>query len=217
MLTFTFILIGILTLFILRSALATKNYKLKVGNLDRSYRLHLPKNYDKNKKYPLIVAFHGLGDSPWVLEINSGLSRKADKENFIIAYPKGTGRKLSWNAGFCCGYAFENRIDDVGFAKNLIEKLKKDFAVNKVFLVGFSNGGMFAYNLSSQISDIDGVAVIAGTAGSNELTLPPPTSSIPLITLHGRKDQVVPFDGGGEFNFLSVEESMKSWPEKNKN
>ncbi len=31
------------------------------GGLDRTYRLHLPAQYDKRKAYQLIVVYHGRG------------------------------------------------------------------------------------------------------------------------------------------------------------
>ena len=33
-----------------------------------------------------------------------------------------TGIKESWNAGFCCGYAYKERIDDLGYLMGLLSE-----------------------------------------------------------------------------------------------
>jgi len=79
----------------------------------------------------------------------SGMSAKADEENFMAVYPSGTGRldKMpTWNSGNCCAYAMENHLDDVAFLRALIEKLDRDKSADskRVFVAGISNGGMMS-------------------------------------------------------------------------
>ncbi len=100
-----------------------KSGSLDIGGRTRTYFLHVPPAYDAKKPLPLVLVLHGGGQSPESAERMSGMSAKADKENFLVAYPSGTGRfsrRPTWNSGNCCGYAIENNVDDVAFLRALI-------------------------------------------------------------------------------------------------
>src|ERR1700693_1294228 len=101
---------------------------LTVGDLKRSYLVHVPKSYDGAKPFPVVLAFHGGGSNAEQMVRFCGLNDKADKAGFIVVYPNGTGRLerlLTWNGGNCCGYAMLNKVDDVAFTKALLDDLAK--------------------------------------------------------------------------------------------
>src|SRR5258707_567560 len=88
---------------------------LKVGALDRSYVVHVPKGHDPKKPTPVVLIFHGGGSNAQQMVQFCGLNEKADQEGLIAVYPNGTGqleKLLTFNAGNCCGDAMENKIDD---------------------------------------------------------------------------------------------------------
>jgi hypothetical protein len=62
-----------------------------------------------------VLAFHGGGGEAQGFKGYAGLDTVADREGFIVVYPNGTGvlprRLLTWNAGECCGYAMNQRVD----------------------------------------------------------------------------------------------------------
>ena len=68
----------------------------------------------------MVFAFHGGGGEAEGFKRYAGLDAVADREGLLVVYPNGTGillrRLLTWNAGDCCGYAMNQRVDDVGFA-----------------------------------------------------------------------------------------------------
>ena len=210
---FSLLLLLIFTMLFERSFFGTKTYSLKIDDLERTYNVHLPKGYGVGNKYPLVIVLHGLSDNPTLVELNSGMSKKADREKFIALYPKGTGKSPSWNAQFCCGEARKNKVDDVKFIDSLIKTAILDFAVdkNRIFVVGFSNGGMMAYRLAAELSNIKGVGIIAGTAGSKSDMPSAPNRDVATIVFHGENDKSVPLRGGGEFSFLSVDLSLDIW------
>lgn len=159
----------------------------------------------------------------------------ADEEGFITVYPKGTGRFrnrfLTWDAGYCCGYALENNIDDVGFIKALIEELQNTFNIDpsRIYVTGHSNGAMLTYRLGAELSDIiAAIAPVAGSIGgyatenSSLWMIPKPTSPVSVIVIHGKLDDHVPYDGGHGVNTsgtridLSVNESIAFWVQHNK-
>ncbi len=201
---------------------------LEFNGQTRRYRVHLPSGFDSKKPTMLLIALHGLGDHPRLMELYSGLSIKADQENFIVVYPYGTKGatrpKLSWNGMFCCGEAWKSGVDDVGFLKTLISQLQADYAIDssKIFMTGFSNGAIMTYRFAIEAPGIlRAGAIVQGSMGgkvtsdSPFLSLGSPTQSLPLLVIHGKKDHVIPYEGGtgGDPNasFESVENSLAPW------
>lgn len=51
-------------------------FDLKSSGKDRSYGYHLPSNYDKNKKYPVVVGFHGSSSIGLFFELDTKMSEE---------------------------------------------------------------------------------------------------------------------------------------------
>ncbi len=81
---------------------------LRVGDLERRYRVYIPKKYDASNATPVIVVFHGGGSNPESMIRLTGMNVKADEAGFLVVYPYGTGKLanalLTFNGGECCGY-----------------------------------------------------------------------------------------------------------------
>jgi polyhydroxybutyrate depolymerase len=171
---------------------------LESDGRSRAYFVHLPPGYTGKQPLPLVLVLHGATESPEGVEELSGMSLKADKENFIAVYPRGTGRLSNvptWNSGNCCGYALMNHVDDVGFLRALIEKLGHDYVVDpkRIYVTGISNGGMMTYRAACELSDK--IAAIAPVEGEQNVDCRP-GSPVSVIVFHGTADHLVPFDGG---------------------
>jgi polyhydroxybutyrate depolymerase len=180
------------------SAPEKKNDSLQIGGRTRAYFVHTPPGYDGKKSLPLVLVLHGGGQNPESAEWMSGMSAKADTENFLVAYPKGTGRLSrmpTWNSGNCCGYALENKVDDVAFLSALIDKLKREYSVDsrRVYVTGISNGGMMSYRLACEAADK--IAAIAPVEGAQNLECAP-ARPVSVIVFHGTADNHVAFGGG---------------------
>jgi polyhydroxybutyrate depolymerase len=182
-------------------------FSLRHDGRARTYLVHLPASYSKDKTWPLVLVFHGGGGNGEQMAKMTGFSGKADQEGFIAVYPNGTGlwqnRFLTWNAGNCCAWAYENRIDDVGFIRALIGQLKKDYAVDdrRVYATGISNGGMMSYRLACGLSDL--LAAIGPVAGAQNIDCKP-AHPVSVIILHGTADQHVLYKGGAPLRMVDV-------------
>lgn len=65
---------------------------------------------------------------------------------------------------------------------------------HRIYLVGFSNGGMLTYQLIAQTHmPIAGAAVVSAAMFAQQ---PSPKTPVPLLIVHGLQDQVVPVTGG---------------------
>lgn len=231
-------LVMIITIIILISLLSGCIQKRKVfthDGLQRSYILHLPSSYNPNDSYPLVLVFHGGGGNAENIQEITNFSQKADDENFIIVYPDGTGklkrRLLTWNCGFCCGYALENNIDDIGFIRELIGHLQEKYEINPnmIYATGLSNGGIMSYYLGAELSDIfAAIAPVAAQIGGQATLqeklwrIPEPNYPVSVIAFNGINDSRVPYDGGQSidndtavYSWMSTNESIQFWVNQN--
>jgi polyhydroxybutyrate depolymerase len=201
----------------------------------RFFNVCLPSSYDPLNSYPLVFVFHGGGGNGKNIEDTTGFTKKADDEKFIVVYPYGTGRLnkilLTWNCGFCCGYALENNIDDVGFIRALYEHLEVEYSIdpNMVYATGISNGGIMSYLVGAELSDIfAAIAPVAAQIGGqatedDELwQIPEPDKPVSVIAFNGMSDTRVPYDGGRPlkgsahvYSWMSTNESISFWVELN--
>ena len=196
---------------------------LTVGDLKRSYLVHIPPKYDSKKPTPVVLAFHGGGGNADGMIVFSGLDKKADAAGFIVVYPNGTGllkKVLTFNGGNCCGYAMTNKIDDVEFTRKVLDDLAGSATIDpkRVFATGMSNGGIMSYRLASELSDrIAAIAPVGGPMGTETCK---PKRPVSVIHFHGTDDGHAPFKGGkgkgpSGTDFYSVEHSIRAWVEAN--
>lgn len=166
----------------------------------RSYRLIIPARQQPSVKYPLVINLHGGGGNGRFAEKMTGMTKKAEREGFMVLYPDGTGRfgnmLLTWNAGNCCGYALDNKSDDIGFIRALIMKIieKHQADPGRIYVTGLSNGGMMSYALACGLSDM--IAAIAPVSGAQNWEPCVPKGPVSVLIFHGTADQHVLYEGG---------------------
>ncbi len=236
--TYTFFFLLLFSSFGLKKIIINANFNeeiqtrikatIDVDGLKRNYFMVFPKNYNKeiNKKYPVIIVLHGFTRNGSSIEKNSSISQKANEEGFIAIYPDGyTGKsKLairSWNAGNCCGFSVKNKVDDVKFISNLIDKViaENHADKNKIYVTGSSNGAMMSYRIACELSRK--VAAIATVSGGMVMGDLPCNASrtVPILHIHSINDKIVPYNGGkgalGKL-FPTVMDGINKWQTINK-
>jgi polyhydroxybutyrate depolymerase len=149
------------------SATYERELDIKANGFYRTYLIHVPPGYDAKKPMPLVVVIHGAFDTAAGMETFSGFSELADQKNFLVLYPNGMGLfgwLQHWNAGHCCGKAAEDKIDDVGFLEAAISDVRARLRVDpkRVYVVGFSNGGMMAYRFAAEKTQSAGRRRLSG-------------------------------------------------------
>lgn len=160
---------------------------------DRSYRIDLPST---RQGAPIILALHGGGGNADQFARSSGLSRPANRQGYAVIYPEGTGRFATWNAGYCCGPAARNRVDDMAFLAAVIADATARFGLNdrRLYLTGMSNGAMLAESFAARYpTRLRAVAGVAGTMDTASFAVAGP---VPLLHIHGTADANVPYAGG---------------------
>lgn len=166
----------------------------------RSYLVHVPPAAASGKALPVVFVLHGGGGWARQVRAQTEFDAVADREGFLVVYPNGSGRlegrALTWNAGSCCAYAAEKRVDDVAFFRAIIDALRKDHSIDpkRVYATGMSNGGMMSYRLACEMSDV--FAAIAPVAGVETALTCAPREPVSVLHIHGSDDQNVPLQGG---------------------
>lgn len=198
----------------------------------RKYLLYVPRSYRSETTVPLILFFHGGGGWMEQAAADYGWEEKAEKEGFIMVFPNGSSRSprqhlATWNAGNCCGYARDAKIDDVAFARMVVMDVESQVNVDakRVFATGMSNGGMLSHRLACEAADLfTAVASVAGTDGVGALCQP--SRPISVMHIHARDDDHVLFTGGADeeafglvnkssiADFTSVPDTIKLWIER---
>jgi polyhydroxybutyrate depolymerase len=184
----------------------------------RTYRLYLPSSLRAGDRVPLLIALHGGIGSGLQFEANSGFDGLAEANRFIVAYPDGIGVGLrgnalrTWNAGYCCGPAVKQKVDDVGFVRALIDTIERDHPIDarRVYAAGHSNGAMLAYRLACELSDrIAAVGLQSGSLGIDGCA---PRQPVSVLHIHGSADRNHPINGGvGANGIAAVEFRSARW------
>jgi polyhydroxybutyrate depolymerase len=202
-------------------------HTITVDQTERSYALHVP---DTPKfQLPLVIVLHGGGGSAQSAIAQTGFNAEADRQGFIAAYPEGSDRARpllnalgkpsfhTWNAGACCGYAVEHGVDDVGFIRAMVADIGKRYPLDpkRVYAAGHSNGGMMAYRLACEASDL--VAAIGAVSAVIVVAPCEPRFPVSVIDIHGTADRNVPIEGGvgpksiSKYPYPPVERSIAFW------
>lgn len=168
---------------------------LEVNGVTRNCPVYVPQNIEKNK--PLLIALHGRWGSGMDMANCTHFELLADTARFIVACPDGLvrselggGSNTGWDANGVTD-------DDVTFFKKIIDYMSEHYDIDRkrVYLCGFSLGGMMTYHCINVASDIFAAFASASGYRLNEYT-PVYTCKrrVPIMHLHGKNDGFVVYN-----------------------
>ena len=199
------------------------------SDFDRYGLLALPEGYDGYSRGPmeqerrepltLVLSLHGYGSHFMEQDDYFGLSELMGEYDFALLLANGTrddeGNRF-WNAtDFCCGVS-ESKPDDAGYLKALVEEATKYVNVERVFVVGMSNGAFMAYRLACEgMPGLAGIVAVAGSSFEDPARCES-ASPISVLHVHGTEDDTVRIGGGsnpemGEGSYPAAREVTSRW------
>lgn len=184
--------------------------KVRVGNDDRVFIVHVPNAPPRDPRWSLVLAFHGVGSNAKQMAHISNFPELADRERFLVVFPQGLGVVPAWNTAVV-GKAKRSKADEIAFVKAMLADLQAIFPIDasRIYAAGFSNGGLLSHKLACELSDtIAAIGVVAGINAEDECL---PSRPVPVIAFHGLRDPVVIFSGAEEIGLPSVRTTMKDW------
>lgn len=174
------------------SAPVTEVHTVTVDGVARTYRTIVPAQ--PAGKLPLLVVLHGRGQSEASVLNMTGFIGLAQQREAVLLLPDGQQR--SWNAGHgCCGFAGAHQTPDVPFVAAIVADALRRWPIDaqRVYLVGYSNGGKLAY---SAVCAHAALFAAVATYGAVPLSpCAPGTPAVSVLLAAGTADQVLPFHG----------------------
>ncbi|WP_046507806.1 alpha/beta hydrolase family esterase [Streptomyces odonnellii] len=185
------------------------------GGRDRTYQLHLPDGYTEKRDWPVVLAFHGRGNTGAGTEEFSKLSTLPA----VVVYPDGVigtgdGDRQAWQGA---PYAAAG-VDDVRFTEDLLDRIEATLCVDerRVYATGKSNGAGFVSTLLA-CRAADRIAAIAPVAAALYPTGEEcrPSRPIPLIDFHGTGDVTIPYAGDADRGLPAIRDWVAGWAARN--
>ncbi len=179
---------------------------MTIAGVKREYYIYIPKSLKKGQKAPAVITFHGFESDAngmrWLIEPD----KWAEQYGYIMIYPNAINK--SWNAGK--GFGTKNsKTDDLSFAAALPDVIIARHPVdkNRIYTMGFSNGAQMSALMYCKISSkISAAALVAHTMNIPKCN---PKYKVPIAVIHGQKDTLAPYYGGGKHQLSSHKQTVE--------
>jgi polyhydroxybutyrate depolymerase len=193
--------------------------ELEVQGRVRGAVVRVPASYDGVTPVPLVIAFPFFSGTPDALTSLTDVDEASEARGALLVLPEGVG--ASFNAGKCCGEAWETSVDDVAFTAALIDEASARYCVqgDQVVVTGMSNGALMAHRAGCELADrLRGIAAVAGPMHIEGACNP--VRPLRVLQVHGTVDDQMPFQGGegmppipvpGDLSFSAIPDSMERW------
>ncbi|SDE24062.1 polyhydroxybutyrate depolymerase [Pricia antarctica] len=166
-------------------------FAIQVDGDNREYYVHIHQTYEGSSRFPVVLMLHGSGGNGEKFYKISGWVQQGEDANIITVFPSAwkydcveDDGMQKHNAEKWTGYDLELcdnviRRDDVKFLGKVIEAVASRYntETERVYMVGFSNGGEMAARCAIELSDK--LSAVVACAGS----IPPDTTFTPLRRL----------------------------------
>jgi polyhydroxybutyrate depolymerase len=187
------------------------NLRLTSKGAPRAAILYVPKGYDGDRQYPLVLTWHGYGAGAEVQIHDAAMLRLADDKDFLLLAPQGTGNPARFNLE----RGITSNVDDVGFALDLLDTVQREYCVDaaRVYSMGASNGAGMSALLACRAPDRIAAAGLVSLLLIDDGCETPGT---PVLAIQGDADLIVPIKGGqvsccGGWDIAPAAKTMADW------
>jgi polyhydroxybutyrate depolymerase len=195
---------------------------VKVNGSPRTIQVHLPSEYSKRKRYPVVLVLHGMGGDASLIARISHFNKTADQFGFIVVYPNsregrwtavpdagvrsigGFGRRRSilddMNRLPSPNDVGGNPLNELPFFNEMLDQIESEYSVDvsRIYATGFSDGAFMDFRLGCQMAGR--IAAIATVGAILPTSLAESCSNwawrgVPLLMMNGTDDPMVPYRG----------------------
>jgi polyhydroxybutyrate depolymerase len=143
---------------LLNYKLGHNDYSIEIDDALRNFIIHVPASYDRTTPSPVVFMLHGASGTGQKFYNISGWVGKSEEEGIIAIFPTAKAFEIvgknqlttRWSTSGLEDIIAPGSIikDDVIFIKEILQMTKESFNIDddKVYAVGFSNGGGFIRN-----------------------------------------------------------------------
>ena len=177
---------------------------IKVGSTTRSMIVHAPTGIATGR--PLVISMHGMNQSASYQQSTTNWDAVADTAKFVVVYPSSVG--TTWDI---------SGTSDLDFLKAIITEMNTRYGsdVSRVYLSGFSMGGMMTYHAMNNIADkFAAFGPVSGYMSTDTKS----SRAVPLLHVHGTADKVVPYAAGNSEStgayFPGAASIVEGWAKK---
>ena len=158
-----------------------------------TYKAHVPASWDGATPLPLLMFFHGYGQTGTVVMGNTELMQLADGEGVLVIAPDGQEKRWSHQ-----GAPMRDQLrDDDAFVRSVLADAKRRWPVDpaRIWASGFSIGGSMTWHQACFQGDQ--FTAFLPVAGAFWRPHPQtcPSGPVTLMHVHGTGDTVVPMQG----------------------
>jgi poly(3-hydroxybutyrate) depolymerase len=181
---------------------ANAQESIKVGNTTRNMITYAPEGLPYNP--PLVISLHGMNQDANYQKGQANWEAVADTAKFVVVYPNGINK--AWDI---------SGDTDIKFLETVIDTMYNRYHINRnrVYLSGFSMGGMMTYHAMARMSDK--IAAFGPVSGIPvDYRNPSGRRAVPIIHTHGTADNVVYYNGDANHpagGYGSIPEYVKKW------
>jgi poly(3-hydroxybutyrate) depolymerase len=166
-----------------------------VGTSTRQMIVYAPTGIKQNS--PLVITMHGMNQTMTNQRDQTSFQSVAQANSFVLVYPQGLNN--TWQL---------SGTTDTDFILAIIDEMVKRYGIDRdrVYLSGFSMGGMMTYYAANVIADkIAAFAPVSGylMSGPNAVSSRP----IPIIHIHGLDD--------GYVTYSNAQAHIDAWVKRN--
>lgn len=190
-----FITTCMLAMALMSASAVTTWEKVSVNGGKRDIKVHIPDNTPADA--PLVIACHGANQSADWHDSNSKWTAVSDTAKFVLVFPEGTNK--FWDV---------SGNSDVNFICAIIDQMHEEHntSLSRVYLTGFSMGGMLTYHCANRIPDrIAAFVPVSGYPMGDKSAYGP--RPVPIMHVHGTGDDVCVFSG--------VQPTLDNWIKRN--
>jgi polyhydroxybutyrate depolymerase len=199
--------------------------KIHINDLQRTFLVHLPKGYDSQQHYPVVILLHGLNQDGAEMARLTHFNDFADRDSIIAVYPNALGGRWTlgggrepgpyrrgpyrrpgiWGPGYPPPPRSEPperreaapRNQDMQFLHRMLDRLATNYPVDtrRIYAVGLGEGGFMAIRMGCNMADRIAAISMVGAAMPRMQNCIP-SRPLPALLMNGTDDPVVPYDGG---------------------